>query len=373
MNGLLCNFWRAVKFDPEQTAHWAQWPTVHLDLTARHKWLVEWGSGNVDALREDPEYYDAKVAGWWCWGVSNWIGGGFCDAVEPHDKRPSIQPKKGGGRGISAQRKGLAHDQIPHVKNVDGGSGVQAQRKGLVHDKIPHVKHKPGGQGIQPQRKQVEHDQRPHVKVNPGGQGIQAQRTDLVHDKIPIVQVNSGGRGVQAQRKDIIHDKIPIVQVRAGGRGVSAQREISVSEWFEALSARLYKTVILNRDWKSGTSPSILGNTASYRGIAAVFLDPPYLTSDRANLYRSDTDGTSDRAAREAYEWAVEHGEEYRVAYACHEGDFPVPEGWDAETTSFKGVRNERERQERDMVMFSPACHPKGGRKKGGGALDRFF
>ena len=297
INGLLVNFWRSIKFDPEQTAHWAQWPTLHLDLTARHKWLVAWGRENVDALREDPEYHDVKAAGWWVWGVSNWIGGGFCSDVPNQD-------------------------QIPHVSNKSGGTGIQSQRKNVVHDKIP--------------------------KVN---------------DK-------SGGTGIQAQRKNVVHDKIPAVQIR-GGRGISAQRKISVQEWFDALSVRLYKVVVLNRDWKSGTSPSILGNTSSYRGTPAVFLDPPYLTSDRANLYRSDTDGSSDQTATEAYEWAVEHGSDYRIAYACHAGDFPVPDGWDAETLNFRGIRNDKQAKQ-DMVMFSPACRPKENAAKKG-SLDKFL
>ena len=26
----------------------------------------------------DPEYFDAKIAGWWVWGMCLWIGGGWC-------------------------------------------------------------------------------------------------------------------------------------------------------------------------------------------------------------------------------------------------------------------------------------------------------
>ena len=341
IDGMLCNFWRAVKFDPEQTAYWADWPTVHFDLTARHKWLVEWGKSNIDALKEDPEYFDAKVAGWWCWGVSNWIGGGFCEAVY-------------GGH--------VSVDQIPHVTSypTGGGQGVQVQRK-VIGDQIPHVNSYPTG----------------------GGQGVQVQRKVIgenVGDKIPQVNHKSGGRGVQAQRKVIgknVGDKIPQVNHKSGGRGgVQAQNKNmpTIGEWFEALSCRLGKVVVLNRGWKSAISKTILGNTKSHPGTPAVFLDPPYLTSDRkAVLYESDKSGGSDVAARESYEWAVGNGNEYRIAYACHEGDFEVPEGWDSMATTFKGVHDTAKKKQRDMVMFSPACLPPGSRPASKSTLDRFF
>ena len=87
--------------------------------------------------------------------------------------------------------------------------------------------------------------------------------------------------------------------------------------------------------------------------IRAALVAPPYVTNERASaLYQSDVDGTSDDAARESYEWAVEHGGRYRIAYASHEGDFPLPEGWTTEYRRFRTAGNRR----RDCVMFSPAC-----------------
>ena len=54
---------------------------------------------------------------------------------------------------------------------------------------------------------------------------------------------------------------------------------------------------------------------------------------------------------------AVAHGARYRIAYACHLGDFPVPDGWEAETRGFSGHRDEKKKAEsQDCVMFSPAC-----------------
>lgn len=79
IDGWLCNFWRAVKVDPDAVAEYAADPVSELDLHARGDWLFyrpgvdEW----IDRLRGDPDYYDVKSAGWWVWGKSAWIAGGW--------------------------------------------------------------------------------------------------------------------------------------------------------------------------------------------------------------------------------------------------------------------------------------------------------
>jgi hypothetical protein len=30
-------------------------------------------------MRSDPDYCNAKIAGWWCWGICCWFGNGWCD------------------------------------------------------------------------------------------------------------------------------------------------------------------------------------------------------------------------------------------------------------------------------------------------------
>ena len=60
-DGMLCNFWRALTLAPEEVAHWADYPTIHQDLTARHKWLKEWRTVHAPRLMEDAEYFDVQV------------------------------------------------------------------------------------------------------------------------------------------------------------------------------------------------------------------------------------------------------------------------------------------------------------------------
>jgi hypothetical protein len=73
----LANFWRAVKFAPDQVAEHADWPVNEADLHARHRWLVAQDEFRRRMKRE-PKFFDAQVAGWWVWGLCQWIGGGWC-------------------------------------------------------------------------------------------------------------------------------------------------------------------------------------------------------------------------------------------------------------------------------------------------------
>ena len=136
-DGLICNFWRSLKADPEATAHWADYPTIHQDLTARHKWLRRWGREHASQLVEDAEYFDAKAAGWWVWGISLWIGGGWCSEQKADwTQIPKNSDSSGGGRGVSAQRATIP-DKRPIVKGGGGAHGVSAQR--LNTGQIPAV------------------------------------------------------------------------------------------------------------------------------------------------------------------------------------------------------------------------------------------
>ena len=81
VNDLDCNvanFWRAVQADPEAVAKFADWPVNEADLHARHRWLVAQLPAHRERMTTDPDYFDAKIAGWWAWGLSIWIGSGWC-------------------------------------------------------------------------------------------------------------------------------------------------------------------------------------------------------------------------------------------------------------------------------------------------------
>lgn len=157
LNGWLCNAWRAIARDPDAVAEYASDPVSELDLHARGDWLfyrpgvdkefVEW-------LRADPDFYDAKSAGWWVWGQSSWIGDNWgrreCRSL-PHLSRE--------GKGVNRQ--------LPHLANAGTG----------VNRKIPTLSH--GNRGIERKR--------PHLAT--GGKGVARQIPLLTH----------GGNGINRQ------------------------------------------------------------------------------------------------------------------------------------------------------------------------------
>lgn len=77
-DGMISNFWRAVRYDGRAVAGYADWPVNENDLHARHVWLVGQKDSLTTRLEGDPDFYDAKCAGWWVWGMSCWLGSGFC-------------------------------------------------------------------------------------------------------------------------------------------------------------------------------------------------------------------------------------------------------------------------------------------------------
>mgnify|MGYP001603274467 CR=1 FL=1 len=81
INDLDCfvaNFWRSLIFAPEAVADFADAPVNEADLHAKHMWLVS-QTDFRERMKIDPDYYDAKIAGWWVWGRCTWIAGGWCD------------------------------------------------------------------------------------------------------------------------------------------------------------------------------------------------------------------------------------------------------------------------------------------------------
>lgn len=95
----VANFWRATQADPEAVANWCDWPVNEADLHARHSWLVNHTADFRERMHADPDYYNAKIAGWWVWGLCQWIGSGWGES--PHRKRPHL-----GNKGMGVHRPG---------------------------------------------------------------------------------------------------------------------------------------------------------------------------------------------------------------------------------------------------------------------------
>ena len=298
-DGLLCNFWRGLRADPEAVAYWAAWPTIHQDLTARHTWLRDWRAEHGGEVERDPDFYDPKVAGWWVWGLSNWIGGGWCmQRNAGNTSRPQVTCH---GEGVQAQRG--PHDKRPHVQNHgSSGYGVQAQRG--VPGQIPNVPAN-GTQGGVDARRPGTGDILDGSRWAPWFAAL-AKRLE----RVVVLNRSWESAVTPTLLQQTPSAPKPPVAIFLDPPYLTHDRDQTIYHGDEHADAVARAAL----DWATGP-----------------------INADRPEL------GT--------------HGDHYRIAYACGAGHFDVPPGWQSETLNFAGVRDETRRDaQRDMVMFSPAC-----------------
>ena len=100
LDGLLVNFWRAVKNDPQKVADLAFAPSGAIELAARHN-FVSARREEVERLAADPYYYDAEIAAFWVYCRSAFLGarGIFYEKIGL--RKPFCSA---GGRGVFSDR-----------------------------------------------------------------------------------------------------------------------------------------------------------------------------------------------------------------------------------------------------------------------------
>lgn len=148
VNDLDCyvaNFWRAMQADRAALARLVDWPVNEADLHARHLWLVQQGAFQ-ERMKTDKDYYDVQVAAWWCWGICQWIGSGWChwrdgEQGPRHGQvwRKRLCLRRGGkgvlGQGLWRARPGMVgngvHRQLPDISGDSGAFGRGVHRCGL--------------------------------------------------------------------------------------------------------------------------------------------------------------------------------------------------------------------------------------------------
>lgn len=133
LNLYLCNFWRALQADPEGCAVATSWPVSETDLFSRHMALVRWGTDPEikNRFQADPFYFDAQMAGWWVWGLSCWIGSGWCTGDGPWHVNSEGQVVKQAARGV---REPGVWSNLPHLGN--DGRGVYRPQLREVSDEM---------------------------------------------------------------------------------------------------------------------------------------------------------------------------------------------------------------------------------------------
>jgi len=131
---MVANFWRAVQHAADEVVEHVNSPVNEADLHARHHWLVY--SDDALAFRErmktDPMYYDARIAGWWCWGLCQWIGSGWC---RPQQMQHGDTETGRVGEGVHHVSGSRLEQKRPHLTGNGGGKvGVNSEARPQLAD-----------------------------------------------------------------------------------------------------------------------------------------------------------------------------------------------------------------------------------------------
>ena len=307
LNHFVANFWRALQAEPDAVAYHCDYPTIECDLHSRHLWLVNEGAEILKQCAYDEAFYDVKVAGWWVWGMANWIGSHF--AV--------------GTGGWTRERLKLAEDigslDLADIKAVEGE---------IVND----------GRGV--------NRKRPHLS---SGQGV--------NRKLPHC---GGGRGVNRL--------MPVTDESFTDELSFFPRNHGLYQYIRELSQRFIEVDVCCGDWLRILKPAVTlaGKESTGKGTCAVFLDPPYSAeAGRSSVYTVE-DFSVAHAVRD---WCIEEtdNENIRIALAGYDVEHAILEkeyGWEAFSWSANGGYSKfadkgnasHANMKREVIWFSPSC-----------------
>jgi hypothetical protein len=217
-DGFVANAWRGMQLAPDELARFCDWPVNHADLNARRKYLNE-HQDLLQQLCDDPEYFDAKMAGYWVWAMSCWIGSGLV--------RPKAIPDVTNAKGV-------------HNSNIGGRPQVALQ--GGVHAlcQIPSLR---DDRAINNQIPLDHHETGVCRRPTFGASGAHG-----VH-KVSLVDDEPG----------------PVLDVRD-------PYTPGLYSWFRELSERLRRVRVVCGDWTRVCG----GDWQDDRGTCGIFFDPPY-------------------------------------------------------------------------------------------------
>jgi site-specific DNA-adenine methylase len=318
-DGYVANVWRAMQMDPDAVAKVCDWPVNHADLNARRKYLLK-NAGLLAQLVDDPDYFDVKMAGYWIWAASCWIGSGLT--------RQDSMPRVDGEVGVNSFR-----GKRPHIGN-DG--------EGCHHLAVA------GG--------------RPQVGVQGAGVHQAGQIPILNHETGVCRRPCLGSEGAHGVHKTTLTaDSDNLLDVRD-------PYTPGLWDWFRQLSERLRRVRVVCGDWNRVCG----GDWQDGRGTCGIFFDPPYSAEAGRDptIYQEE----STTVAHEVRKWCRSRADRktYRIVLAGYfeEHESLLNEGWTVhrwsahggfankakDKTKCKGEEN----RHKEALFFSPHCHSSG-------------
>jgi site-specific DNA-adenine methylase len=338
-DGYVSNVWRSLQLEPDAVAAVCDWPVNHADLNARRRYLLK-NAGLLQNLCADPEWHDVKMAGYWIWAASCWIGSGLT--------RPSSMPEVTNNKGVN--KTGL-YDPNRYPDRI-GEKGVH-KRSTAATGARPQV----GVQG---------------AGIHMVGQipGITGKTNTGINSQIPLLNHEagvcrrpcfgaSGAHGVH--KVTLTNDPDPLLDVRD-------PYTPGLYQWFRQLSDRLRRVRVVCGDWQRVCG----GDWQDDRGTCGMFFDPPY--SDEAGRDPEIYHEESGTVAHDVREWCRARGDRktYRIVLAGYyeEHESLQDDGWTVhrwsahggfankakDKTKCKGEEN----RHKEALFFSPHCFSSG-------------
>lgn len=339
---------------------WCDWPVNECDLHARHRWLVFSPAAKDfrSRMRIDPDYFDVKVAGWWCWGLCCWIGSGWCTKADAGWEQTVLNgdPPRGVHKG----------GQVAHLSDAGTGDARPGRKKlngplPLIGDP-PRGVHRAAGGSI--------------PKLHGFSSGCVPEDSGthplLNKSQLPFLPTGQEGGGSRHFNSSV-------------GGSTCAERRAWLLDWFSRLRDRLRNVRVCCGDWHRVCSSE---STTTRLGLTGIFIDPPYAKSldrlhawikhlqskgqapdatgkkDRhARLYASDH-GDVDRLVAEIHLWCLKNGtrKNLRIVLAGYEGEHNALEeaGWEKvewkSPGGYSNQNNENENAARERLWVSPEC-----------------
>jgi DNA adenine methylase len=303
-DAFVCNVWRSIQYDPETTARYAVNPVFENDLHARQIWLVHRREELTSRLEGDPEYFDPKIAGWWVWGICNWIGGRWCS----------------GKHGPWVLRDG----RLVNTNTDDKQEGVSRKKPSVI-----------------------------------GSKGVMRGELSLLRQKPGILLM---GNAVGVKRELSLPRQKPIADQSYALTTLGSsleERTILVYNWFEVLKERLFDVLVLCGDWSRACTKSVISQGGK-NPVVGILLDPPYSGDAGRN---NDLYGVEDTTvSADVRNWCIENGDnpKLRIALCGYKGEHRMPDSWKCvawkTTGGYNNVGGKNQNSRRERIWFSPAC-----------------
>ena len=324
INGFVINFWRAVMHSPEKVAFYSSSVVSELDLAARHLWLVNQYDTLIERLISDPEYYDARVAGYWLFGINAWFGSHWCGLSEKswlrvHNNKLAKQ---------FTFWNPVVRQHLDYLEEVSMFKESLRYRRAKInrkrYRKSKTIRLKP-------------------ISVENSKYGI--------HRKVPY-SLHHGINGLKYRDRRLYFYKNHYAFIS----------DQLLSLLFN-LAERFQNTTIFCGDWK---------RTVPHAAILAhktcgIFLDPPYDSKLRCGQIYSNEH--SEGINEEIFDFCMKYGDDprVRIALAGYEGEYEFPPSWRVikwkasvvfQPSKNTNTKNRTENRFKERLWLSPHCLP---------------